>query len=54
MADALLKAAFRQFVALWEGLLPDASLIPKALLKWMQRSVEDPALGDQILAEICA
>ena len=54
MADALSKAAFRHFVALWEGPLPDASLIPKALLKWMQRPVEDPALGDRILAEIGA
>ena len=54
MADALSKAAFRHFVALWEGPLPDASLIPRALLKWMQRPVEDPALGDRILAEIGA
>ena len=52
MADALSKAAFRMFVDLWEGPLPDASPVPRALLQWMQKPAEDPALGDRILAEI--
>lgn len=52
MADALSKAAFGMFTNLWEGPLPDAAPVPRALLRWIQRPTEDPALGDRILAEI--
>jgi hypothetical protein len=52
MADALSKAAFRHFVNLWEGPLPDASPVPRSLLQWMQKPVDDPALGDRILSEV--